>query len=90
MLLPSGCGTNSPEPLSPVLVRPEPWQFAENWKKLRQEMTTSEVESILGKPGRIEKGRWLTYWRYGNRNKGPQVMFNADTMLVKTWVAPEN
>ncbi|TFH16212.1 MAG: hypothetical protein E4H02_06115 [Lentisphaerales bacterium] len=89
-LFPAGCATNKPEPPSPVMVRPEPWQFAENWKKLRKEMTTSEVEDILGSAGRVEKGRWLTYWRYGPRNNGPQVMFNADTMLVKTWVAPDN
>lgn len=61
------------------------WQIEENWRRLRRGMSEGEVAALLGRPDRKEFGRWRTYWRYGRKTGGPQVMFQVDTKKVDTW-----
>ena len=82
-----GCATK-PVPTG-VSTRYEGWRQRKNWLKLKRDMTTAEVEEILGAPDRVDLGRGLTYWRYDPEHEGPQAMFNADSMLLEFWKPPE-
>jgi hypothetical protein len=53
-----------------------------NWKKLKADMTTSEVRAILGAPNRIDGGAFVS-WHYKN---GGQVLFI--TGRVDRWSEP--
>ena len=53
-----------------------------NWKKLKTDMTTSQVRAILGEPIRIDGGAFVS-WHYRN---GGQVRFV--TGRVERWSEP--
>ena len=53
-----------------------------NWKKLKTDMTTSQVRAILGEPIRIDGGA-IVSWHYRN---GGQVRFI--TGRVERWTEP--
>ena len=53
-----------------------------NWKKLKTDMTTSQVRAILGEPIRID-GAAIVSWHYKN---GGQVRFI--TGRVERWTEP--
>jgi hypothetical protein len=52
-------------------------------------MSQDSVAAILGRPDREEFGRWLTYWRYGTKLDGPQVMFDSDRRTANYWIGPK-
>jgi len=64
------------------------WQDRTNWQKLHRGMTAEEVRSLLGKPDYAEVGSERVQWRYGSRDRGPQVAFEKDSMTVESWEAP--
>jgi outer membrane protein assembly factor BamE (lipoprotein component of BamABCDE complex) len=53
-----------------------------NWKKLKTDMTTSQVRTLLGEPIRIDGGAFVS-WHYRN---GGQVRFV--TGRVERWTEP--
>jgi hypothetical protein len=60
----------------------EGWKSAMNWRKLTKDMSTSDVQKILGEPHRVDGGS-LTFWYYEN---GGEVTFHEGK--VNRWHEP--
>ena len=60
----------------------EGWKSVVNWRKLSTDMETSDVRNILGEPGRVDGGRFTT-WYYQN---GGSVVFLEGK--VYKWMEP--
>ena len=43
----------------------EGWKSVKNWRKLTNEMSTSDVQKILGEPERLDSGT-VAHWYYQN------------------------
>lgn len=59
------------------------WRSVMNWRKLRTDMTPSDVRGILGEPSRLDGGMVAT-WIYQN---GGRVIFINNR--VQQWTEPE-
>jgi len=57
----------------------------ENWRRLRTDMTPSQVEAILGKPSRIDGGN-VAIWYYSNNRISGTVRFMNDKLF--SWSEP--
>ena len=65
------------------------WQNEANWDRLRKGMSEADVRGLLRDPDSVVCGRYLTYWQYGKKREGAQVMFDARSKLVKVWEKPK-
>lgn len=57
----------------------------ENWRRLKTDMTPSQVEAILGKPRRIQGGYSAT-WYYSDNSSHSSVTFIDDELF--SWSEP--
>lgn len=60
----------------------EGWKSVMNWRKLTKDMSTSDVQKILGEPHRVDGGT-LTNWYY--QNGGRIIFFEGK---VDRWMEP--
>jgi hypothetical protein len=60
----------------------EGWKSIMNWRKLTTDMSTSDVQKILGEPHRVDGGT-VAMWYYQN---GGRIMFMSGK--VSSWTEP--
>ena len=60
----------------------EGWKSVTNWRKLTKDMSTREVQSILGEPYRLDGGTFAT-WYYQN---GGRITFYEEKVF--RWTEP--
>lgn len=57
----------------------------ENWRRLRVGMTEAEVESLLGRPDRIDILESEVRWHYDREHDKGWVGFTGDSRAVLEW-----
>jgi outer membrane protein assembly factor BamE (lipoprotein component of BamABCDE complex) len=57
------------------------------WRKLKNGMTQSDVEGLLGSPTRIDNFDLFVVWRYGD-SMGGDVQFDGRSGTVTSWHEP--
>lgn len=57
----------------------------ENWRKLRVGMAEAEVESLLGRPDRVEAVNGAVRWHYDREHDKGWVGFARDARTVLEW-----
>jgi hypothetical protein len=57
------------------------------WRKLKKNMSPTQVKNILGEPRDIEEGA-VTYWYYAKNHGTEYVMFYSDK--ASQWKEPKN
>ena len=60
----------------------EGWKSVKNWRKLTNDMRTSDVQKILGEPERLDGGT-VAHWYY--QNGGTVIFINGK---VQRWEEP--
>jgi hypothetical protein len=56
---------SNPSKAEELVTSSEGWKSVMNWRKLTTDMSTSDVQKILGAPHRVDGGRF-TIWHYQN------------------------
>ena len=77
------------QPLQADTARPPSgdWKQVGNWRRLRQGMTMTDVNSVLGQPDRVDAMPALIIWYYGDLSGGT-VTFDAESQHVTGWSEP--
>lgn len=70
-----------------VAIKPGSSRDIRNWRQLRKGMTETEVESLLGAPGKVMTNEAFLMW-YFNYPTGSDVRFDPDTRRVEAWNEP--
>ncbi len=63
------------------------WKDVIIWQRLKKEMTTSDVEKLFGKPSRIEKAIFTTWYYHSTSKTHSFVWFDEGKVLG--WETPE-
>lgn len=64
----------------------ESWRGKDNWRRLSSGMTRSQVEDLLGRPGKIVANEYFIWWFYPN-GSGGRVEFST-AGRVTGWTEP--
>lgn len=73
---------SNPSKAQELVTSVEGWKSVKNWRMLTTDMSTSDVQKILGEPHRVDGGS-LTVWYYQN---GGRVFFLEGK--VSSWMEP--